>query len=273
VYDEARDGSGRHRIEAVEQLRAAIGGGQLVLHHQPKLTLATGRVEGVEALVRWQHPTRGLLYPDAFIELAESAGLMSALTRAVVDLALAQRRVWADEGRELTVPVNVSPSDLVDERFPDEVAELLDRHGVPAPALTLEVTESLLMEDRERAVRVLARLRAAGIGVAIDDYGTGYSSLAYLAALPVTELTLDRTFVGALTGSPRSAAIVTSTLQLAHALDLTLVAEGAEDQGTVDALAALGCDVVQGYHLSRPLPADRLTEWMADRETAADLVG
>ncbi|MGK5168899.1 putative bifunctional diguanylate cyclase/phosphodiesterase [Geodermatophilus sp. CPCC 205761] len=273
VYDEARDGSGRHRIEAVEQLRAAIGGGQLVLHHQPKLTLATGRVEGVEALVRWQHPTRGLLCPDAFIELAESAGLMSALTRAVVDLALAQRRAWADAGRELTVAVNVSPSDLVDERFPDEVAELLAHHGVPAPALTLEVTESLLMEDRERAVRVLARLRASGIGVAIDDYGTGYSSLAYLAALPVTELKLDRTFVGALTGSPRSAAIVTSTLQLAHALDLTLVAEGAEDQKTVDALAALGCDVVQGYHLSRPLPADRLTEWMADRETAADLVG
>jgi diguanylate cyclase (GGDEF)-like protein len=272
VYDEERHGSGRHRLEAVEQLRRAISGGELVLHHQPKLSLATGRVDGVEALVRWQHPTRGLLYPDAFIDLAESAGLMSQLTATVVDLALAQRRAWADAGRELTVAVNVSPSDLVSDCFPDEVARLLDRHGVPADALVLEVTESLLVEDRERAVRVLGRLREAGVGVSIDDYGTGYSSLAYLAVLPVTELKLDRAFVSALTGSPRAAAIVTSTLQLAHALGLTLVAEGAEDQATVDALAALGCDVVQGYHLSRPLPADRLGQWL-DEWHPAGLVG
>ncbi|MGY1703748.1 putative bifunctional diguanylate cyclase/phosphodiesterase [Geodermatophilus sp. SYSU D00697] len=273
VYDEERHGSGRHRLEAVEQLRAAIAGGELVLHHQPKLTLATGAVEGVECLVRWQHPTRGLLYPDAFIELSESAGLMSSLTSAVVDLALAQRRAWADDGRELTVAVNVSPSDLVDERFPDEVAALLHRHGVPACALVLEVTESLLMADRERAARVLARLREAGVGVSIDDYGTGYSSLAYLAALPVTELKLDRAFVAALTDSPRSAAIVTSTLQLAHALGLTLVAEGAEDQATVDALAVLGCDVVQGYHLSRPLTAGQLADWLDSWSARRDLVG
>ncbi|MGY1592843.1 putative bifunctional diguanylate cyclase/phosphodiesterase [Geodermatophilus sp. SYSU D00708] len=272
VYDEERHGEGRHRLEAVEQLRRAISGGELVLHHQPKLTLATGRVDGVEALVRWQHPTRGLLHPDAFIDLAESAGLMSELTTTVVDLALAQRRAWADAGRELTVSVNVSPSDLVCERFPDAVARLLDRHGVPADALVLEVTESLLVQDRERAVGVLTRLREAGVGVSIDDYGTGYSSLAYLAVLPVTELKLDRSFVAALTGSPRSAAIVTSTLQLAHALGLSLVAEGAEDQATVDALAALGCDVVQGFHLSRPLPADRLEQWL-DEWRPADLVG
>ncbi|MGY1639925.1 EAL domain-containing protein [Geodermatophilus sp. SYSU D00703] len=262
VYDEERHGSGRHRLEAVEELRQAIAGGELVLHHQPKLTVATGRVDGVEALVRWQHPTRGLLYPDAFIDLAESAGLMPDLTTTVVDLALAQRRAWADAGRELTVAVNVSPSDLVCERFPDVVAGLLERHGVPAGALVLEVTESLLVQDRERAVRVLARLREAGVGVSIDDYGTGYSSLAYLAELPVTELKLDRAFVTGLTDSPRSAAIVTSTLQLAHALGLTLVAEGAEDEATVDALAALGCDLVQGFHLSRPLPAHRLGDWL-----------
>jgi diguanylate cyclase len=135
------------------------------------------------------------------------------------------------------------------------------------------VTESLLMEDRERAVRVLARLREAGVGVSIDDYGTGYSSLAHLATLPVTELKLDRTFVAALTGSPRSAAIVTSTLQLAHALGLTLVAEGAEDQATVDALAALGCDVVQGYHLSRPLPPEQLERWLDTWAARRPLVG
>ena len=193
---------------------------------------------------------------------------MSRLTSAVVEMALAQLRSWADEGCLLTVSVNVSPSNLVDEEFPDEVAGLLRRHGLPAAALVLEVTESILMEDRERAVGVLSRLRAAGVGVSIDDYGTGYSSLAYLAALPVTELKLDRVFVGAMTGSSRAASIVTSTLQLAHALHLTLVAEGAEDQATVDALATLGCDVVQGYHLSRPLPPEKLWSWLQDRPPA-----
>ena len=269
VYDEERHGSGRHRLEAVARLRRGIEAGELVLHHQPKLTLATGRIDGVEALVRWQHPERGLLAPDAFIDLAESAGLMGPLTSAVLDAALAQRRAWTDRGHELTVAVNVSPSNLVDEHFPEEVTALLARHGVPATALVLEVTESLLVADRERAIRVLVALRDAGVGIAIDDYGTGYSSLAYLATLPVTELKLDRTFVSAMTGSPRAASIVTSTLQLAHALDLVLVAEGAEDQATVDALAALGCDVVQGYHLSRPLPSDVLEQWLEARMATA----
>ncbi|SNS28585.1 diguanylate cyclase/phosphodiesterase [Geodermatophilus pulveris] len=269
VYDEAQHGSGRYRLDAVAQLRRAIDGGELVLHHQPKLTLGTGRVEGVEALVRWAHPERGLLMPDAFVELAESAGLMADLTSSVLDQALAQRRAWADRGRELTVAVNVSPSNLVDERFPAEVAALLVRHGVPATALVLEVTESLLMADRDRAVRVLAGLREAGVGVSIDDYGTGYSSLAYLATLPVTELKLDRSFVGAMTGSPRAEAIVTSTLQLAHALGLVFVAEGVEDRATVEALAALGCDVVQGHHLSRAVPPEEVERWLAAREPAA----
>ncbi len=268
VYDEARDGHGRHRLEDVSQLRRALDRGELVLHYQPKLALSTGAIEGVEALVRWQHPTRGLLYPDAFIDLAETAGLMSRLTTQVIDMALAQCRVWADQGRALTMAVNVSPSNLVDEQFPDVVAELLAAQGLPTGILVLEVTESLLMEDRERAVRVLSRLRDDGVGVAIDDYGTGHSSLAYLAALPVTELKLDRTFVSAMTGSHRAESIVTSTLQLAHALGLVLVAEGAEDQATVDALTMLGCDVVQGYHLSRPLPPDQLWSWLEDRSPA-----
>jgi diguanylate cyclase (GGDEF)-like protein len=268
AYEVARDGEGRHRLESVEQLRAGIAAGELVLHYQPKLELATGEVEGVEALVRWQHPVRGLLYPDAFIELAETAGLMGQLTSTVVDMALGQCRAWTDQGCPLTVSVNVSPSNLIDEDFPAEVAALLRRHGLPANSLVLEVTESILMEDRERAVRVLTRLRDAGVGVSIDDYGTGYSSLAYLATLPVTELKLDRAFVADMTGSSRAASIVTSTLQLAHALDLVLVAEGAEDQATVDALTSLGCDVVQGYHLSRPLPPEQLLDWVRKREAA-----
>jgi diguanylate cyclase (GGDEF)-like protein len=265
VYDDVRDGLGRHRLETVEQLRNGIRDGELVLHHQPKLAPHGGLVPGVESLVRWQHPTRGLLYPDAFVDLAETHGLMSSLTLAVLDLALQQCRTWRDAGRPLGVAVNVSPSNLVDEGFPREVARLLDRYDVLAPELVLEVTESLLMEDRERAVSVLGRLRAMGVGIAIDDYGTGYSSLAYLAELPVTELKLDRAFVGAMTESPRNSAIVTSTLQLAHALGLVLVAEGVEDQPTLDALAALGCDLVQGFHLSRPLPADELERWLDAR--------
>jgi diguanylate cyclase (GGDEF)-like protein len=269
VYDEGRDGSGRHRLEDVAALRRAIAEDELVLHYQPKVALSSGEIEGVEALVRWRHPTRGLLFPDTFIDLTESAGLMASLTRRVIDKALAQARVWADGGRLLTVAVNVSPSNLVDEDFPGEVGALLAAHGVPAGVLVLEVTESLLMEDRERAVRVLARLRDDGVGVAIDDYGTGYSSLAYLAALPVTELKLDRAFVGEMTGSPRAESIVTSTLHLAHALGLVFVAEGVEDQATVDVLTFLGCDIVQGFHLSRPLPAEALEAWLDERQDAA----
>jgi diguanylate cyclase (GGDEF)-like protein len=265
LYDDARDGEGRHRLETVEQLRAGIAAGELVLHYQPKLNLRTGAVDGVEALVRWAHPDRGLLYPDSFIDLAESSGLMSKLTSAVLDGALAQWRVWADTGLVLEVSVNVSPTDLTDDGFPAEVATVLLRHGVPATRLVLEVTESLLMADRERAVRVLERLRDTGVGISIDDYGTGYSSLAYLASLPVTELKLDRSFITSMPGSPRAAAVVTSTLQLAQSLGLVLVAEGAEDAETVAALTALDCDLVQGYHISRPLPAGQLESWLRER--------
>ena len=265
LYDDARDGQGRHRLETVEQLRSGISAGELVLHYQPKLNLRTGAVDGVEALVRWAHPDRGLLYPDAFIDLAESSGLMSQLTTAVLERALVQCRSWRDAGLVLDVSVNVSPTDLTDERFPAQVAAALARHGVPADRLVLEVTESLLMADRERAVRVLQQLRDTGVGISIDDYGTGYSSLAYLASLPVTELKLDRTFISSMPGSPRAAAVVTSTLRLAQSLGLVLVAEGAEDAETVDALTALDCDLVQGYHISRPLPAGQLEVWLRDR--------
>ena len=268
VYDDERDGQGRHRLETVEQLRAGLQRHELVLHYQPKLALQCDTVPGVEALVRWQHPERGLLYPDTFIDLAETFGLMGLLTLEVLDLALAQTRAWADQGQVLSVAVNVSPSNLVDEQFPERVATLLRRYGLSTAQLVLEVTEGLLMEDRTRAAAVLGELRALGVGVAIDDYGTGYSSLAYLAELPVTELKLDRAFITSLGASPRNSAIVTSTLQLAHALGLVLVAEGAEDQDTVDALRGLGCDLVQGYHLSRPLPPDRLLDWLVERQAA-----
>jgi diguanylate cyclase (GGDEF)-like protein len=265
VYDEDRDGHSRTNWETVEQLRGGLPRGELELHYQPKLALRGAGAAAVEALARWRHPSRGLLRPDAFVSLAESHGLMPQLTTTVLDLALEQRRTWQLAGLDLTMAVNVSPSNLVDEGFPDHVARLLDRHSVPASALVLEVTENLLMEDRERSAAVLAELRRAGVGVAIDDYGTGYSSLSYLARLPVTELKLDRSFVAAVTDDDRGRAIVTSTVQLAHALGLVLVAEGVEDEATMESLRRIGCDFAQGYHLSRPLPAEAVLDWFERR--------
>jgi predicted signal transduction protein with EAL and GGDEF domain len=255
VYDEARDGMGRRRLELVAELRQGIGDGQLLLHYQPQLDLRTGRVVAVEALVRWQHPTRGLLGPHEFIDLAESAGLMGLLTTWVVEDALRQCRQWRDQGLDLRVAVNVSPSAVVDRDFPVRVERLLGQHGLTAERLVLEVTEELLMDNRERTVEALTVMRRMGAGISIDDYGTGYSSLAYLKDLPVTELKLDRSFITSMSSSGRSSAIVRSTLNLAHALGLELVAEGVEDEATLRALTALGCDLAQGYHLSRPVVA------------------
>ncbi|WP_158257163.1 putative bifunctional diguanylate cyclase/phosphodiesterase [Kineococcus xinjiangensis] len=255
VYDEARDGSGRHRLELITQLREGLHEHQLVLHYQPQVDLRTGRAGSVEALVRWQHPRRGLLPPVEFIPLAESAGLMGKLTAQVLEEALIQCSRWRTEGSHLQVAVNVSPSVLIDHDFPTQVEYLLSTHHLPPSALVLEVTEDLLMAHRDRAVSALTRLRKKGVQVSIDDYGTGYSSLAYLMDLPVTELKLDRAFVATMTSSARSVAIVKSTTHLAHALGLHLVAEGVEDAETLHSLRAVGCDLVQGYHLARPVPA------------------
>jgi len=258
VYEEARDGSARHRLELIEQLREAITERQLVLHYQPQLHLRRRQVVGVEALVRWKHPTHGLLMPGRFVDLAESSGLMGPLTLAVLSDALPQCHRWRSDGLQLSVSVNVSPSTLIDHDFPAQVEALLTYHRLPADALVLEVTEALVLQDRERAVDVLTRLRGLGVRLSIDDYGTGYSSLAYLSDLPVSELKLDRAFITGMTNSSQRTAIVTSTVQLAHALGLDLVAEGVEDAKTLAALCDVGCDLAQGDHLSRPVPAAEL---------------
>lgn len=272
VYDERHDGPDRHRLELVTQLRAGLED-QLVLHYQPKVELRTGRVTGVEALVRWQHPQHGLLYPDRFIELAETAGLMNRLTLVVLEQALAQVVRWREEdGIRLQVAVNVSPWNLADPGFPDEVAAALARSGVGAGAVVLEVTETSLMQDREQASCVLTRLRDAGIAIAVDDYGTGYSSLAYLTDLPLDELKLDRRFAARL-ADPRTAAVVASTVQLAHALGLDLVVEGVEDEEAYGVLVGQGCDLAQGYHLSRPVPAADLPEVARALERLAPAAG
>ncbi len=265
TYRAGADSNGLARLQMVEEFRTALGGAELVCHYQPKVTLADGTVRSVEALVRWQHPTRGLLQPDDFLPMAERTGLMRPLTAVVLDLALAQAGRWRAAGTPLTVAVNLSVSNLLDVDLPLDVCRLLAAHDLPPSALMLEITESVLMADSVRARTVLDDLHAVGVGLSIDDYGTGFSSLAYLQELAVDELKLDRVFVSRLADDPRSAAIVRSTVELAHSLGLRLVAEGVEDTVTLDTLRSYGCDLSQGFHHSRPLPAADLDRWLAHR--------
>jgi diguanylate cyclase (GGDEF)-like protein len=268
VYVAEDDESSRERLTLAGELRGAIADDQLVLHYQPKADLATATVRGVEALVRWEHPQRGLLYPAAFIDLAEQHGLMRRLTLHVLELAMYQQREWRHAGINLPVAVNLSPANLLDMRFPADVAALLSAWQVPPGALQLEVTENTVMLDPPRALDTIARLSELGITFALDDFGTGYSSLAQLKRLPVTELKIDRSFVLEMTTNGEDAAIVRSTVDLARNLGLEVVAEGVETQAHWEQLAAFGCHTAQGYHLSRPLPADELTDWVRRRDAA-----
>ena len=253
----------RDRLETLEQLRTALDGDQLDVHYQPKLDLRSGGVTGVEALVRWNHPERGLLYPDVFLPLAEQAGLMRRLALRVLECSLRDLRSWRASGLQLSVAVNLSVSNLQDVALPEQVEMLLDAFDVPASALILEITEDVLMADAARSQQVMAGLRRLGVRLSIDDYGTGYSSLSYLRALPVDELKLDRSFVSDLTSDERAAAIVRSTLQLSLNVGMSMVVEGVEDAATLAALRAWGCDYAQGYHIARPMPAERFLAWLA----------
>ncbi len=262
LFDAALDQHSPRRLALLGELRRAIEQQQLVLHYQPKVDAHTGRVLGVEALVRWQHPEHGLVQPDDFIPLAERTGLIAPLTHDVLDQALRQCQAWQQAGHELPVAVNVSARRLLDLAFPDEVAGLLARWQVPARLLVVEITESTIMADPQRALEVLGRLHELGVELAIDDFGTGYSSMAYLKTLPVHELKVDRSFVMQMTSSTRDAVIVRSTVDLGRNLGLRVVAEGVEDPATWDELDALGCDAIQGYHISRPVPPDDLITWL-----------
>ena len=259
LYDPAKDTHDRSRLVLLSEFRRAIAEGQLVVHYQPKVALPGGDVVGVEALVRWQHPTRGLLAPGHFLAVVEQTSLIEPLTAAVLDQALAQVRAWADAGLELPVAVNVSARSLHHADLPDRVLDRLRAHGVPAAMLRLEITESALMAEPQRAREVLARLHAAGVRLSIDDFGTGYTSMGHLQRLPVDELKVDRSFVTDMTTSPEDAVLVRSVVDLGHHLGLTVVAEGVEEASTVEALTALGCDVAQGYLFARPQPAAEIT--------------
>jgi EAL domain-containing protein (putative c-di-GMP-specific phosphodiesterase class I)/ActR/RegA family two-component response regulator len=252
---------------AVEDLKRAIDGGQLLNHYQPKVELASGALVGAEALVRWNHPTAGLVFPDEFISIAEDHGLIDALTHAVLAAALRQARLWRDAGLEIQMAVNVSMDNLAILDFPDTVARLAHEAGVALSSVVLEVTESRLMKDLRAPLDILTRLRLKRIGLSIDDFGTGHSSLAQLRDIPFDELKLDRSFVNGAGQDPALRAIVEGTVAMARQLGLKSVGEGVEDRADWDFLRALGCDVAQGYFIARPMPGADLPRWLAGWET------
>ena len=262
LFDASQDGFSRHRLRRGEDLRQAIDGGQLRVWYQPQVDSRTREVVAVEALVRWQHPTEGLLSPVAFLADARSCGLMQALSEAVVELVLADTRRWADAGFTFRVALNSAPPELLGGRLLPLLFARLDALGLPGSRLLVEVTEDCFLAEPGRARDVLHELRAHDVQAAIDDYGTGFSSLAYLRDLPVQELKIDRSFVAAAATDERSRMIVQTTAQLAHALGLRLVAEGIEDAAADEAMLALGADVLQGYHVARPMPADEVAPWV-----------
>jgi diguanylate cyclase (GGDEF)-like protein len=264
------DGHTRGQLQLVSELRQAIADGQLVLHYQPKLSVGAGRFAGVEALVRWQHPRLGLLAPAEFLPLAEREGLMRSLTLEVLDQALAQQRAWRLSGNVVPVAVNIAPASLLDTRLPDEINALMQRYDTRPDQLELEITEDTLMRDPERALQVIARISELGIGFSLDDFGTGYSSLAQLRRLPVNTLKIDRSFIMNMSDNEEDANIVRSTIELGHSLNLSVVAEGVEDPADLRKLEQYGCDVVQGFHLGRPIPPEQVPGWLSRHRPAED---
>jgi EAL domain-containing protein (putative c-di-GMP-specific phosphodiesterase class I)/ActR/RegA family two-component response regulator len=249
------------RAYAPAELKRALAAGELVNHYQPKVALATGELVGVEALVRWQHPTAGLVLPDQFIATAEEHGLIDELTRTVLTAALRQGRLWHEARLDLQLAVNVSMDNLAALDFPDVVARLANDAGVALSSVVLEVTESRLMKDLRAPLDILTRLRLKRISLSIDDFGTGHSSLAQLRDIPFDELKLDRSFVNGASGDPALRAIVEATLQMARQLGMKSVAEGVEERADWDLLRTLGCDVAQVYLIARPMPGNELPQW------------
>ncbi len=259
LYTPAADVSSRESLTLGSELRRALDEGDIVAHYQPKVDVATGRVVGAEALVRWDHPERGLVLPAQFLPLVEKAGLTGSLTTLVLREATAEAAEWARQGLHLGIAVNVDVHALLDRSFPGRVEQILDEMGLPAELLTIELTETSLMADPVRAGAVARELSAIGVRLAIDDFGTGYSSLGHLTALPLAELKIDRSFVGRMAESPTDMAIVRTILDLGTNLQLSVVAEGIESRGTRAILEQLGCGLAQGYEFGRPMPAAALT--------------
>jgi len=254
----------------IAELRAALfDGDQLAVHYQPKINASDGSVHSVEALLRWRHPSLGLLLPEEFLPAAERAGLMRKVTNHTLSVALEQIRSWREQGSAMAVAVNLSTTNLLDLDLVSTIEGLLRTHGLPGDVLIVEITESALV-DSARSRKTVAALRRLGVRISLDDYGTGWSSLARLQDVSVDELKLDQVFVARLAQDPRSVAIVRSTVALAQSLGAELVAEGVEDEVTLSALRRYGCTITQGFVHTPPLPAKEFQQWVAGRQDGGD---
>ncbi len=270
-YSKEHDLFSAERLELASEVRRAIEQDELVLHYQPKIDLDTGRVDAVEALVRWQHPTRGLLGPGEFLPVVESTHLIKPLTLWVLDEALRQVREWSDAGERVLVAVNLAAAYASDTRLPGHVEEMLTRHGVEPELLEIELTETAVLDDPGRAEAVLNALAALGVRSSVDDFGTGYASIAYLTGLPISTLKIDQSFVSDLSVKG-NLAVTRYSIELARTLGLTTIAEGVEDEATLRILEDLGCDEAQGYFFSRPVPADECLAWIRSRNWSRNRV-
>jgi diguanylate cyclase len=268
LYAAARDEFSPSSLRLVGELRHGIANGELELHYQPKVRLSDNEVVGVEALVRWQHPEHGLMPPESFIPLAEHTGLIRPLALEVLAAALDQVASWRKDGLDLCVAVNLSPRNVMDPDLPRQIKQLLEERNLPPRLLELEVTENTLMADPKRSREMLMRLDAMRVWLAVDDFGTGYTSLTHLKQVPVTSLKVDRSFVMSMESDEDCAVIVRSTIALGRNLGLRVVAEGVESESALNELRDLGCDFAQGFHLSRPLPGAEVERWVRERPFA-----
>jgi diguanylate cyclase (GGDEF)-like protein len=262
LYSAKLDRHSVRRLTVLSEFRRALDSDEFVVHYQPIVEIGSSDPRGAEGLVRWQHPELGLIPPADFIPIAEQSGLIGPLTRHVLDRSIEQCARWHRDGQDLSVAVNLSVRDLLDRELPRLIERMLDEHGLSADALQLEMTESMLMSDPDRALETVVRLRDLGVQVAVDDFGTGFSSLANLKRLPINELKIDRSFISPLLNDESDLIIVRSTINLGHDLGLQVIAEGVEDELTLKRLATLGCDLAQGYHVSRPLAPAAFADWI-----------
>ena len=262
VFSAEHEKDGAGRLALMSDLRRAVDEGELMLYYQPQIDLRTGAMTSVEALVRWMHPKRGLVGPDEFIPLAERTGLIKRLTRSVLTEAIRQARAWELAGLRVPIAVNLSMRNIHDPQLPQTIAQLLQRWDARPDLLRLEMTETVLAADPQRALQTMDSLRAMGVHIALDDFGIGYSSLAYLNRLPLDEIKIDRSFVIGMIDDESSATIVRATVELGHGLGYGVVAEGVENVETRQRLSALGCDAIQGFLVARPMPADQTAEWI-----------
>jgi len=269
VYETALKPEARDQLSLLGELRHAVEHDELRLFFQPKIELKSGRVSGAEVLLRWQHPTRGLLSPAEFIPFAEQTGFIRRLTRWTLNRAVAQGALWHEAGSALALAVNISADDIGDAQLDSRVAGLLTRHQLPPALLTLELTESGFIEDPERALRMLDAIAALGVSLSIDDFGTGYSSLSHLARMPVHELKIDRSFVQGLESDAEFAHVVRSAIDMGHGLGLKVVAEGIETENAAARLRELGCDIAQGYLYAKPMPLTAFESWLEGKERVA----